>query len=1048
MKKTKVLYVTSKILLTVTAFAFPFLMIGGEIAFDNKEMVSSFLGQKTQDIVKDPDAASKDHEYYKSAFKNVKEEKAMGRRYAETVMAEGATLLKNNKKDGSKALPLKEGAKVNLYSTSSVNPIISGTGSGGSSGEVVSLKTGLEASGLQVNEDLYYWYEDNYGRYGRTNLVGAGGVGTVTNVGDASWNEIDTPAKEVNADAAVFILSRTGGEGVDSTIYAKNNQANVYNSRVTFDYKDGNYLKLTDKERDVLSNLIRLRDEGKFGSVVLILNTTNQVELEFLDQLDIDGIIWAGSLGSQGAYAIGDILAGKVNPSGKLPDTFWKRHYLNPVHANFGSLTNAADDPEITQWKIIRNGASMEKEGRHVVYQEGIYSGYRYTETRYEDTVLKDKKNVGEYIYNDVVSYPFGYGLSYTTFDYSNFDVKRTTATAENGLRDDIYEISLDVTNTGDVRGKEAVQIYLQKPYTAYDIENGIEKASVELVGFNKTKMLDPGEKQRLTVTVEENALASYDSHGAKTYIVDEGDYYFTAAKNSHEAVNNILSYKGKTTADGMDADGDKKLVYQKHWDALDTTKYSKSLVNKDNDITNQFDNADLNIYDTTKTNNVKYITRSNWNDTVKFGLDEHNNRTKNNVVVKVTDQMKKDLDESWKPNPEESKGGEYPKFGSTETHYTLAMLRAYDDGDDDPTNDKPIAYDDPLWDKLLDQITWDEMADFLSNGNYGNIALPSISKPFVIDHDGGNGAVQTYNINAGNNRGLAVRLNDKDQGQKPAIYPSNAIMAATFNRELANYYGRQWGEDCLWSGLGGLYGISMNTHRSPYGGRNFEYFSEDPILTGQISSEMSKGIRTRGAYTYLKHIGINDQETYRCGLFTWANEQSIREIYLRPFQITIEQGGAQSVMTSLNSIGIEWSGCQGFVNNVLRDEWGMTGHAVTDSLGCHNGEFARGLFYGNDLPLGVYDKNVYNFAKPKELGGTGEYGNYAMAMRESLHRVLYTVSQSFYMNGLASTDKIVELTPPWISILSGLQIASAVLFTISVVGFVTTAYLNRKELF
>lgn len=1046
--KTKALHICSKILLVISAFAFPVLLVGGEIAYDNKELVSSFLNQKTQDIIKDPDAAKKDHEYYKSAFKSVKEEKAMAKRYAETVMAEGATLLKNSKKDGSKALPLAKEASVSLFSTSSVNPVFSGTGSGGSGGETVPLIEGLQGAGLKVNEELYYWYEAHNGTLGRKILNGGGGVGTITSIGDASWDEIDTPARDLKADAAIFVLSRTGGEGIDSTIYAKDNKATVYNNPVQFDYKQGNYLKLNDKERDVLTHLIEGRNNGTYSNVILLLNTTNQVELDFLDELDIDSVIWAGSLGSQGAYALGDILVGNVNPSGKLPDTFWKKHYLNPVHANFGSLSNPSDNPEITQWKIVHNKNEMMSNGRHVVYQEGIYSGYRYTETRYEDVVLKDKENVGDYKYNDVVSYPFGYGLSYTNFEYSNFDATRTTATVENGLRDDVWTLSVDVKNVGEVAGKESVQIYLQKPYTAYDKENGIEKAAVELVGFEKTKILEPGQTERVSVTVEERAFASYDAYKAKTYIVDDGDYYFTAAKNSHDAVNNILSAKGKTTNDGMTESGNADLTFKHNVEKFDDKKYSKSLINKDNAITNQFDNADLNIYDTTKTNNVKYVTRSNWNDTVKFGLDNENNRTKAFVDVKITDQMVKDLELTRQVNPEESKGGEYPTYGSKDSSYTLVMLRAMDDGDNDPTNDKPIPYNDPLWEKILDQLTWDDTVKLLSNGSYGNVAIESVSKPAVIDHDGGNGVIVAYNYSEGNSRGLAVRVNDPDKHQSPLAYPSNAIAAATFNKELMNYYGRMWGEDCLWSGVGGLYGMAMNTHRSPYGGRNFEYFSEDPVLAGQIGAEMSKGIRTRGAYTYLKHIGINDQETYRCGLFTWANEQTIREIYMRPFQITIEDGGAQTVMSSLNSIGVEWSGCQGFLNNVLRDEWGMSGHVVTDSLGAHNGEFARGLYYGNDLPLGAYWNGAYDFAKPKSEGGKGEYGNYAMAMRESAHRILYTVSQSFYMNGLASTDKVIQLTPPWISVLNGIQITSYVLFAVGVAAFCFTSYLNRKNLF
>ena len=609
----KILHLVSKILLIVFLFAFAVIMVGGGIAFENKNQFSSFLGQATQDIIKDPAAESKDLEYYKSAFKSVAEEKESAKRYAETIEAEGATLLKNEKADGTAALPLKSGASVSLFSSSSVNPVLSGSGCGGSSDGSVSMLQGLEAAGLKVNTELYYWYEDNLGAYGRKNVNGSGGVGTVANINDASWDEIGTSSKTSKADAAIFVLSRTGGEGIDATLYAKDNKANVYGNNVTYDYKDGNYLKLNDTERSVLENLIAERAKGTFGSVIVLLNTTNHVQLDFLDEIDIDGVMWVGSIGSQGAYAIGDLLVGNVNPSGKLPDTFWKKHYLNPVHANYGSLVNPDEDPDITQWKTIGKGSDIEAYGRHIVYQEGIYSGYRYTETRYEDAVLKDKDNVGEYVYDDVVSYPFGYGLSYTTFEYSGFKATREQANTANGLADSRWTVEVTVKNTGGAAGKEAVQIYVQKPYTEYDEENHIEKASVELVGFEKTGILQPGASETLTVTFDEEEFASYDSYGAKTFIMDAGEYYITAAKDAHAAVNNILAEKGKTTADGMTENGNADLVETYEIDKLDTVTYSKSVITG-NEVTNRFDNADLNIYDTTGTNHVDYVTRSNWN--------------------------------------------------------------------------------------------------------------------------------------------------------------------------------------------------------------------------------------------------------------------------------------------------------------------------------------------------------------------------------------------------------------------------------------------------
>ena len=1046
--KYKPLHICNTILLNITTFAFAVLMVGGEIAFDNKNMVSDFLGQATQKIVNDPDAASRDLEYFKSAFTSVAQEKSNARRFAETIEAEGAVLLKNKVKDGKASLPLKEGATVSLFSTSSVNPILSGSGSGGVGGsDAVSLLDGLKSAGLAVNNDLWDWYEDNNTTFGRKNLRGNGGAGTVSSIGDANWEEISSPAKINPADAAIFVLSRTGGEGIDSTIYAKNNRANVYGNNVTFDYKDGNYLKLNDTEKDVISHLCQLRDDGVFGSVIIMMNTTNQVQLDFLDELDVDSVLWIGSFGTTGSYAIGSILAGAVNPSGKLPDTFWKKHYLNPVHANFGSLVNGSEDPEITQWKIV-NGGSIGG-GQSIVYQEGMYMGYRYTETHYEDSVLKDKENVGTFNYYDAVSYPFGYGLSYSNFSYSNFKIKELPPSATDHINDVTYKVRVDVTNDSEVPGKEAVQLYLQKPYTEYDIVNHIEKPSVELVGFGKTKILQPHESETITVEVKGESLASYDAYNAKTFILDSGNYYFTMAKNAHDAVNNILAKKGKTTEDGMTENGDANLVgtiVKDYGDAeVDKTTYSKSKVkgHENVEITNQFDNADLNIYDTTGTNRVTYLTRSNWAGTLKLGLNDNNERTYDQVNVTPTEQMKLDLNASYQMFPEESKGGDYPTFGSTKTKYTLAMLRAYDDGDEDPSNNKPIPYDDPMWEDLLDQITWDEMVNFLGNAGYGNQAIPSVGKPHVQDRDGGNGIIENYQYE----RGLAVRRNDPNKGSSPVAYPSNSIAAATYNKTLCNYYGRQWGEDCLWSGVGGLYGVGMDTHRSPYGGRNFEYYSEDPYLMGKIAGEMMNGMKTRGAYGYMKHCVLNDQETYRCGGFTWANEQTIREIYLRSFEIAIREGGAGCIMTTMNSIGVEWTGCQGFINNVLRDEFGMLGHVVTDSLGAHNGNFGRGLFYGNDLPLGNYGAGNYNAVKP-DSNGNGQYGNYAWAMREACHRALYSVAQSFNINGLSISDKVVVLTPPWINTVKSLQITFGVLFGVSLLGFGATVFFDRRNVF
>ncbi len=1029
----KILNLAAEICVIVFVFLFGIAMIGGTIMFENEAAVNTVFKAKTQEIYEDPDAANKDSEYFKTAFDSVAEVKANGEVYAETIVAEGATLLKNEKADGTKALPLAEGATVSLFSTSSVDPIASGTGSSGSSGNTVSLKEGLQEAGLSVNEELWAWYEENLGTYGK--VKSGGTVGTTWTIGDAMWSEINTDAKTQKADAAIFVLSRSGGEGIDSTIYGGD----------TSDFTDGNYLKLSPTEDDVLKNLKSQKDAGTFGSIIVLMNSANQVQLDFIDDPDygVDALMWVGTYGEVGAYAIGDLLAGNVNPSGRLSDTFWREHWLNPVHSNYATLIDTSNNA--SQWNTnSSSGAGI----RDIVYQEGIYMGYRYTETRYEDKVL-GRANVGDYDYYDVVAYPFGYGLSYSEFTYSDFKVTRNAGSAVSGT-EATYTVSVTVTNAaeadGGVAGKEVVQIYAQKPYTEdYDKVYGIEKASVELVGFGKTKTLEPGESETVEIVINERDLATYDSYHAKTYIIENGTYYLTAGKDAHDAVNNILAVKGKTTKDGMTANGNSALVYSED-KIYDAETYSTSAATGA-EITNRFDDVDLKLYDGAGDNKDRlvYVSRSDWKGTVKYGLTSDNKRTDTFYNVIYTNEMEEDFDENWNYVVEgnTAHGGEYPTYGSKATSYQLIDLRAFDDGDDDPTNDVPIPYNNELWDDLLDQLTFDETVQLLSCGFRKTNPIDSITKPETIDHNGASGPVQPYNENsgAGVNRGYAVRKDDPDKAQRPVVYPCNGLVASTFNLELANYYGRQWGEDCLWGGLAGLYGMGVNTHRSPYGGRNFEYYSEDPYLMGMIAAETTKGMATRGAYVYLKHCFLNDQETARCGGFTWANEQSIREIYLKSFQIAIEEGGAQCVMGGLNSLGVKWTGTHGFMNTVLRGEFGMTGHVVTDSYACYNGSYVRGVLNGNDIPDGTLNTGKENF----DYVEGGGYSDMAWAMREAVHRVLYTVVHSNAMNGITSGTRIVTLTPWWVYMVNAIRIVTGVLLGISAAGFGVTLWLIKS---
>ena len=1000
----KVLIVVAKVLTNVFAWLFGLLMLGGVILNANAAAVSGFLKatiQRTE--INEEDAQKLEEnplafEYYPSAFDSVAEVKKNGEELTEKVVAEGTVLLKNE----NDALPLTEGnRKVSLFSISSVDLVYAGTGSSGTNtSESVDMKTAMERAGFTINEELWNWYSDNVKTYGRGSAGGT--VGQTFAVKDASWSQIGTDAKTDSeyGDAAIFVLSRNGGEGADLTIKGGS----------TSDMTNGNYLELSPNEINVLSQLKALKGTV-FDKIIVVMNSANQVQCDFVDDpaYGIDALVWCGDLGATGAYAVADILAGNVNPSGRLADTFWTEHRYNPVYANWGAYN-------------FSGSVSSGKSNTYVVYQEGIYNGYRYTETRYEDVML-GRPGAGDFNYEDVVAYPFGYGLSYTQFTYDKFDVKYQSFT-------DTFEITVSLRNTGTVPGKEVVQVYLQKPYTEYDADNGVEKAAVELVGFAKTDMLDPQEPATVTVQVDGKYLASYDSYGAKTYIVEKGDYYFATGTDAHDALNNILALKESSSSYG-----NKNMASLHHENEFDAKTYATStkameagLRDDPVAITNQFDNADLNLYEGRGDNSVTYATRYNWEGTLKLGLSETHTDLGNQVVVKGTDQMREDV----KVPQLEKDDMEYPTYGSTDTAYVLADMRAYSDSDDDVTNDKPIEFDNELWDDLLDQLTWDDTVTLLVDGFRRTVSLGApINKPTAIDHNGATGPVQSYGDNGNSNdlenstnQGLAIRLDDPDKNEKPTLYPCNGLCAATYNVELMREYGRAWGEDCLWAGYNGLYGPGLNTHRGAYCGRAFEYYSEDGVLTGLIAAAMTEGMAEKGAYVYLKHCFLNDQERNREGICTWANEQTIREVYLRGFQIAIEDGGADCVMTGFNRLGMLWTGHQGFCNTVLHDEFGMTGFAVSD---WYQSYMALGpaVLNGNDLPDGTRSKSDLDQYKEG-------YGELAWAMRDAAHRILYTVVQSNAMNGKTSSTRIVPVTPWWSYLVTGLQVGSGVLLAAS----------------
>ena len=1014
----------SKICVVLFGILTALVFTAGSIMNTNAAAVSNFLNAKTQIVVEDEEAEDIDNVYYKTDYSSVEEERKNAEKLCREVVSEGAVLLKNEEN----ALPLQSGATVSLFGAGCAEIAIGGGGSSMTSASYVNLKSALETAGLKINMALYDWYSANVGSgktYGRK--VGSG-VGAKPSIGEAPWSVLPS-AKSNKSDVALFVLTRIGSEDADSVITGGDKS----------DMTNGNYLLLSPQEISVLKGIKEEKSKGNVKKIVVLMNTSNQVQCDFIENSDygIDAVLWCGTLGSTGSLAVGDILAGKVNPSGRLSDTFWNAHYLNPVYANFGYINPVDSSLGFTSY--VFNGTTSSganpinldiyKYGKqffvsYVVYQEGIYNGYRYTETRYEDKITK-RENVGEFDYNAAVAYPFGYGLSYTSFSYSDFKATYDAKTDE-------YEVTLKVKNTGKIEGKETVQVYLQKPYTAYDERNGIEKSSVELAGFAKTSLLKPNGEENVTIKVDKEFFAAYDANGAKTYILDAGDYYLTAAKNAHDAVNNILAAKGKTTADGMDEKGEASLVKKFELsfgiDEIDAKTYSvtddpvkSGYKSEPTNITNKFDEADINRYSQKGENSVKYVSRKDWNGTVKFGFNKNYEYLGNHAVITLNAGMEKDLLETDAVKIEKD-DTPYPTFGSTKTSYTLIDMRYDDEG-------KKLSYSDKKWDDLLDQLSWQDYVDLLSCGERMTVAIASISKPATIDHNGAIGVNQRYNVASGVNRGFAVTNGDEKMDSSPAAYPCNAIVASTFNAELIETYGEAWGEDALWAGYSGLYGPGINMHRGSYGGRSFEYYSEDAFLSGKICARLCKGIESKGIYVYLKHAVLNDQETGRRTIATWANEQTIRENYLRAFEIAIEEGGARNVMTGLNKIGPTFTGMSTLCNDVLREEFGMRGFVVTDYINNNKAVvMPASNIAGNDLPDRDFSKqNIYKGYEP----GNG-YGNLANSMRDCVHRILYTVAHSSAMNGISSSTRIIPLTPNWIYLLSFAKVMCFSLFIFS----------------
>lgn len=926
--------------------------------FDNT--VAAFVGGSFWEL-KNEDASA---QYFTSDFETAEEMTEYGIEICKQVEAEGAALLLNE----NNALPLAAGSKVSCFSGSSVNLVYGGTGSGNIDASTAdTLKSALEGAGMEVNGSLWDFYNsEEAAPYARFD----GDFTSSAKVGEVPWDAYPQEVLDSVAsygDAAIVTFSRVGGEGAD------------------LEYADTNYLALNEDEKDMMANLASMKADGTIGKIIVLINTANPLQVDFLknNEYGVDACLWIGDVGISGINAVAEILAGTINPSGSLVDTYCYDNYSAPAMANFVPTT----------YEGYEEGIIPDNAKSYMIYQEGIYVGYKYYETRYEDYVM-GTGNAGSYAYGDEVAFPFGYGLSYTEFAYSDMEVNYNAA-------NDQFEVKVTVTNTGDTySGKETVQVYSQSPYTTYDVENKVEKPSVALCGFAKTDILAPGESQDVTVIVEKRDLASFDAYGAGTYILDEGDYYLTVATDAHNAVNNTLAAKGYTTetSEGrMDADGDATLAYKWTQDSFDATTYSTSV--NGTQITAQLTQSDLNLYEGNGGQSVTYLTRNDWMGTYPTEITQ----------LALTEQLIKNLQDI-QYDPADYEAVEMPTLGADNG---LKLIDMYGK-----------EYDDPDWEKLLDQLTFDEMVSMIGDSFHWTMPMESVQAPGTREENGP--------------QGLTASLLGSDKTQlKATAFTSEDVMAATFNVDLMTEVGKVIGNNCLHANIACLYGPGNNIHRTPYGGRNFEYYSEDGFLSGKISQYEVAAIQAKGVDVVMKHFALNDCEQDRIGLGVWLGEQAAREIYLKAFQAPFEYGDANGVMMAYTRWGTQWSGAnKGLVTGIMRNEWGSNGKSITDNVLTTYVNGVDGILAGT---------SYYDAMMPYVTKLLPQYKNdpvIVSAMKEACHHNLYALVNSCGINGLGKDTIVKAKGLTVILVCRTLAIVFSVLFVLSLVMWIV----NKKK--
>ncbi|MBO0477648.1 glycoside hydrolase family 3 C-terminal domain-containing protein [Vagococcus sp. DIV0080] len=791
----------------------------------------------------------------KTGTKEGKLAREEGEALSEKIADEGIVLLKNE----GDSLPLKD-KKTNVFGVSSFNFRYGGGGSGGSdTSRAINLYQGLEDAGISYNKELKSFYEglpevkeQDTGAFGLMQIVKS-----MTSKGDHDEPEVayltDEAMKQAKdySDNALIVIASSGVESSDMS---------------------SEDLKITKNMEALIKKVTK-----EFENVTVVVNAGNTLELGLLEEYpQIKSIVWTGTPGPYGARSLGNVLAGKTNPSGRLVDTYAYDVDSAPATENFGSYAYDNLDKNF------------------INYEEGIYIGYRFYETYYEGQ---------EEAYQKAVQYPYGYGLSYTDFDWK---------IVKKDFNQETISMDVEVTNTGNVEGKDVVQLYYSAPYYPGEIE----KAAIELGAYQKTKSLKPGEKEVVTLTYSTNDMSSYDMNKEQAFVLDQGDYQIKLGKNVHDIV------------------------------ATETFNQKEKLVIKQDSATGT---EIKNLFENSDTEDMTYLSRQDWDKT--YPSDKDINHTAPDFVLEESN--KKTTDSKL----------DMPEVG-VDKEIKLADL-------------KGVAYDDPKWQTFMSQFTIEELMNFYTQGAYKTNPVDRLGVPSTVLLDGPAG------------------INFFFKPVEAASYPTEVVLSSTWNDELAYDMGAAVGKEAKAMGVNGWYAPAMNIHRTAKGGRNFEYFSEDPLLSGKMASAVTRGTQDQGVMVFMKHFAMNDQETHaRSGLYVWSNEQAMREVHLRPFEISVKEGQNIATMSSFSYINGQWAGANSILlNDLLRDEWGFEGMVSSDAVfGFMHAD--KAVVSGNDLMLDIMSKSANK--KRLEKAYKVDPSGITVGLQTSVKNVMYSILQTY----------------------------------------------------